>query len=198
MFNRFFTISNIFFEIYNVHRCFFNVFHLHQSSIYKTFYYFSEIELNIIITKITTDFFLYSTILTHKSSSIKICFSLSKRFFRKFRLQLHFNFNYLNCKFFRTIFNYYNRFKRFVFFQIYTHHYDLWIRFNFSKRFIKRRCLLTSIKNRCYRVSIDQDEKKNWWKNDELFDENATIESEINLKKSVLAIQFNINCRKLN
>ena len=54
--------------------------------------------------------------LTHKLLLIKICF-LSKRFFRKSRFQLHFNFNDLNCRFFRTIFNYYNRFKRFFFFK---------------------------------------------------------------------------------
>ena len=60
-------------------------------------------------------FSLYSTILTHKSASIKICFSLLKRFFRKYRFYLSFSFNYLNCRFFRTNFNYYNRFKRFFF-----------------------------------------------------------------------------------
>ena len=135
--------------------------------------------------KIIIDFSLDSTILTHKSSSIKICSFLSKRFFRKFRFPLHFNFNYLDCRFFRTIFNSYNRFERSIFFRIHTHYYDRRIRFNSLKRVIKRRCSRISIKDRCYRVFIDQNEKKNWWKDDELFDENAKIKVEMNLKKRI-------------
>ena len=64
--------------------------------------------------------FLFSSnsrFLTHKSSFIKSCFSLSKRYFRKFRFQLHFNFNYFDCRFIRTIFDYYNRSERFFFFE---------------------------------------------------------------------------------
>ena len=59
--------------------------------------------------------FLFSSnlnFLTHKSSFIKFCFFLSKRYFRKFRFQLHFNFNYFDSRFIRTISDYYNRFKR--------------------------------------------------------------------------------------
>ena len=59
---------------------------------------------------------LYSIILTYKSSSVKICSFSSKRFIRKSRLQLHFHFNYSNCRFLRSTFNYYNRSERSFFF----------------------------------------------------------------------------------
>ena len=59
---------------------------------------------------------MYSIILTHKSSSVKICRFSSKRFIQKFRLQLHFHFNYSNCRFFRSFFNNYNRSERSFFF----------------------------------------------------------------------------------